>query len=87
MCFPVDFVKFLRIPFLRNTSRQLHLFVIHLIISFCKEVLYICSNPALDNVFMCHFENIWLENRPSHLRQIDYRRLVDDTFFTVSIKE
>ena len=36
--------------------------------------------PTLANVFMCHFENIWLENCPSHFKPIVYRRFVDDTF-------
>ena len=36
--------------------------------------------PTLANVFMCHFENIWLENCPSHFKPIVYTRFVDDTF-------
>ena len=36
---------------------------------------------------MCHFENIWLENYPSHFKPIVYRRFADDTFFTISIKD
>ena len=36
-----------RAPFLQNTSRRLLLFVIYLTVSFCKEVLYICSNLLL----------------------------------------
>ena len=35
---------------------------------------------TLANVFMCHFENTWLENCPSHFKPIVYRRFVDDTF-------
>ena len=46
-CFPVNFVKFLRTPFLQNTSQWLLLFVIHLTVSFCKKVLYIYSNLLL----------------------------------------
>ena len=46
-CFSVNFVKFSRTPFLKNSSRRLLLFVIHLIVSFCKKVLYICSNLLL----------------------------------------
>ena len=46
-CFPVNFVKFLRTPFLQNTSRRLLLFVTHLTVSFCKEVLYVYSNLFL----------------------------------------
>ena len=46
-CFPVNFVKFLRKHFFQNTSRQLLLFIIHLTVSFCKNVLYIYSNPLL----------------------------------------
>ena len=40
-CFQVNFMKFLRTPFLQNTS------VICLTVSFRKEVLYICSNLLL----------------------------------------
>ena len=42
----VNFVKFLRTPFLQNTSGWL-IFAIHLTVSFCKEVLYILSNLLL----------------------------------------
>ena len=40
-CFQLNFMKFLRTPFLQNTS------VICLTVSFHKEVLYICSNLLL----------------------------------------
>ena len=43
--------------------------------------------PALANVFMCHFENIWLENCPSHFKPIVYRRFVDDTFLLFGSKD
>ena len=33
----------------------------------------------LTNVFMCHFENIWLENCPAHFKPILYKRFVHDT--------
>ena len=36
--------------------------------------------PTLANVFIYHFENIWLENFQSHFKPIFYRRLVDDKF-------
>ena len=39
--FPANFVKFSRTPFLQNTSRRILLFIIYLIVSFCKDVLYI----------------------------------------------
>ena len=35
---------------------------------------------TLANVFMCRFENIWLEICPSHFKEIVYRRFADDTF-------
>ena len=43
--------------------------------------------PTLANVFMCHFENIWLENCPSHFKPIGYRRFVDDTFLLFRSKD
>ena len=36
--------------------------------------------PTLANVFMGHFENIWLENCPTRIKPLVYRRYVDDTF-------
>ena len=48
-----------------------------------------CSplGPTLANVFMCHFENIWLENCPSHFKPIVHRRFVDDTFLLFRSKD
>ena len=43
--------------------------------------------PTLANVFMCHFENIWLENCPSYFKPIVYRRFVDDTFLLFRSKD
>ena len=34
--------------------------------------------PTLANVFMCYFENIWLENSPAHFKPIVYKRFVYD---------
>ena len=36
--------------------------------------------PTLANVFMCPFENIWLENCPAHFKPFVYRRFLDDIF-------
>ena len=43
--------------------------------------------PRLASVFLCHFENIWLENCPSHFKPIVYRRFVDDTFLLFRSKD
>ena len=43
--------------------------------------------PTLANVFMCHFENIWLENCPAYFKPIVYRRIVDDTFLLFRTKD
>ena len=42
---------------------------------------------TLANVLMCHFENIWLENCPSHFKPIVYRRFVDDGFLLFQSKD
>ena len=42
---------------------------------------------TLANVFMCHFENIWLENYLAHFKSIAYRRFVDDTFLLFQTKD
>ena len=39
------------------------------------------------NVFMCHFENIWLENCPAHFKPTVYRRFIDDTFILLWTKD
>ena len=36
--------------------------------------------PTLANVFLCHFESIWLENCPNQFKPVVYIRYVDDTF-------
>ena len=36
--------------------------------------------PTLANVFICHFENIWLENCSTQLKPVVYRKYVNDTF-------
>ena len=43
--------------------------------------------PTLANVFMCHFENIWLENCPAHFKPIIYKSFVDDTFLLFRTKD
>ena len=43
--------------------------------------------PTLANVFMCHFENIWLENCPSHFKPILHRRFVHDKFLLFRSKD
>ena len=35
---------------------------------------------SLANIFMCHFEEKWLDQCPSNFKPIFYRRYVDDTF-------
>ena len=43
--------------------------------------------PILANVFMCHFENILLENCLAHFKPFVYRRFVDDTFLLFRTKD
>ena len=42
---------------------------------------------TLANVFMCHFENVWLENCLFHFKPIVYRRLFDDAFSLLRTKD
>ena len=35
--------------------------------------------PTLANIFLCHHENIWLQDCPPHFRPFLYRRYMDDT--------
>ena len=36
--------------------------------------------PTLANIFMRHFEDLWLENCPCHFKQTFYRCFTDDKF-------
>ena len=36
--------------------------------------------PTFANVFMCHHENIWLDECPADFRPVFYKRYIDDTF-------
>ena len=51
----------------------------------CDDVATV--GPTLANVFMCHFENIWFENCPSHFKPIVYRWFVDDTLLLLRSKD
>ena len=39
-----------------------------------------CLGPSMANIFLCHYEDIWLQNCPSSFKPIFYRRYIDDTF-------
>ena len=39
-----------------------------------------CLGPSMANIFLCHYEDIWLQNCPSKFKPIFYRRYIDDTF-------
>ena len=43
--------------------------------------------PTLANVFIWHFENIWLENCPAHFKPIVNRRFTNDTFLLFRTKD
>ena len=36
--------------------------------------------PTLANIFLCHYEEIWLQNCPIQFKPVFYKRYVDDTF-------
>ena len=36
--------------------------------------------PTFENIFLCFYEQIWLENCPVEFKPVVYRRFVDDTF-------
>ena len=40
--------------------------------------------PTLANVFLCYWEEIWLDKCPTQFRPLYYRRYVDDTFLLFS---
>ena len=57
----------------------------------CKQIHGVAMSssldPAIANAFLCHYEKEWLDNCPSHLKCIIYRRYVDDIFVLFSSKE
>ena len=36
--------------------------------------------PAFANIFLCHWEEIWLKKCPKQFQPLYYRRFMDDTF-------
>ena len=42
--------------------------------------------PTLANLFLCHYESIWLDNCPIKFRPVYYRRYVDDVFMMFNDK-
>ena len=43
--------------------------------------------PTLANVFLCHWEEIWLEKCPMQFKPVFYRRYIDDTFLLFTSKD
>ena len=43
--------------------------------------------PTLANIFLCHWEEIWLDKCPLQFRPLFYRRYVDDTFLLFSSRD
>lgn len=39
-----------------------------------------CVSPVLADIFLSHYENIWLDECPESFRPVFYKRYVDDTF-------
>ena len=42
--------------------------------------------PTLANVFLCHWEEIWLKKCPIKFKPVYYKRYMDDTFFIIFFK-
>ena len=42
---------------------------------------------TLANVFLCHYEKLWLENVPPDFKPVVYRRYVDDKFVLLKSKD
>ena len=42
---------------------------------------------TLANIFLCHYENIWLNECPTSFKPSLYKRYVDDTFLLFKTKE
>ena len=43
--------------------------------------------PTLANIFLCHHEEMWLDNCPIQFKPDYYRRYVDDTFLLFRDKD
>ena len=43
--------------------------------------------PTLANVFLCHWEEIWLKKCPTKFKPVYYKRYMDDTFLLFSSKD
>ena len=43
--------------------------------------------PTLANVFLCHWEEIWLKKCPEKFKPVYYKRYMDDTFLLFSSEE
>ena len=52
-----------------------------------QQRVFFQENTTLANNFVCHFENIWLENCPPNFKPITYRRFVGDTFSLFRTKD
>ena len=43
--------------------------------------------PTLANAFLCHYEQLWLDNCPPDVKLVVYRRYVDDIFVLLKSKD
>ena len=39
-----------------------------------------CLRPTLANAFLCHYENLWLQDCPADFKPIIYKRYLDNIF-------
>ena len=42
------------------------------------------GSPTLANVFLCHWEELWVKKFPDKFKSVYYKRYMDDTFFLFS---
>ena len=45
-----------------------------------------CISPTMANIFLCHYEKIWIDQGPIEYKPILYKRYVDDSFLLFAHK-
>ena len=65
-----------------STSESFFIFDNRLMVSMGSPL-----GSTLANVFLCHYEKLWLENVPPDFKPVVYRRYVDDKFVLFKSKD
>ena len=67
----------------KATSGSSFIFYYLLYKQIAREAIDVPLGPTLANAFLWYYEKEWLDNCPTHVKPVIYKRYVDGIFFSV----